>query len=413
MGKWKLETPWVIDRNWVCTWVLGRRVLLIWHLAFHAHIFTMMNVGQFQTGMMSATFAFIRGHEIAAVLRDLGHRLHAWGFPGMPVAVQKRLPILPASDITLPQHHHDAARLPMAAFVMGLVGVLAGIIIQVKVKPEWDFRWVWVATFAFLAGFAFVQARRNGGRTDASIVGREPWAYGPLGRLLVGGLVVWHLVAVATWLMPDKQCLSSFRNQARGVFTFYLTRTTTDQGWGMFAPNPPRSNVFLKVMVTDQNGESWDLRTDVYAEEQKPQPWIWNDRMRKINRRVIGGESGPNSWYRKWFARYHCREWARTHDGEAPARVDLIKVWYQIPSPEQVHEHGYYRPEELLERAGHERVSYTENCRHAVMGQLPNVIRERQGLPLLDEGVYKPWIKQKKTKWDKRREREEQEAKKD
>ena len=405
-GKWKLEQPVVIDRKWVCTWILGRRVLLIWHLAFHGHIFSMMNVGQFQTGMMSATFAFIRGHEIAAVLRDIGHRLHSWGVPGMPTSVQQRLPVLPAADVTLPHHHHDGARLPMAAFFMGLVGVLAGIIVQIKIKPEWDFRWVWVVTAAFVAGIAFVQARRARGRTDSTIAGREPWAYGPFGRLIVGGLVVWHLVAVATWLMPGKDCLSTFRNQARGVFTFYLTRTTTDQGWGMFAPNPPRTNVFLKVMVTDQNGETWDLRTDVYAEEQKPQPWIWNDRMRKINRRIIGGESGPNSWYRKWYARYHCREWARNHGGEPPKRVDLVKIWYRIPSPEQTRKHGYYRAEELLERSGHERVSYTENCRHAVMGQLPNFIRERDGLPLLDEGVYKPWIKRKKAKWDKRKERE-------
>jgi len=405
-GRFKLDTPVVIDRKWVSTWIIGRRVLLIWHLAFHGHIFTMMNVGQFQTGMMSATFAFISGHEIAAVLRDIGHRLHSWGVPGMPKAVQQRLPILPAADVTLPQNHHDAARLPMAALIMAVVGVLAGIIIQIKVAPEWDFRWVWVATFAFVAGFAVVQARRAKGRTDASIVGREPWAYGPIGRLIVGGAIVWHLIAVATWLMPAKDCLKTFRNDARGVFTFYLTRTTTDQGWGMFAPNPPRSNVFLKVMITDQNGETWDLRTDVYASEQKPQPWIWNDRMRKINRRVIGGESGPNAWYRKWYARYHCREWARTHDGVAPKRVDLIKIWYRIPTPEQTRKHGFYQAEELLERAGHERVSYTENCKHAVMGQLPNYIRERDGLPLLEEGKYKPWIKRKKKKWDSREERE-------
>ena len=46
-----------------------RRVLLVWHLAFHAHIFTLMNVGQFQTGMLACTFAFLQGHEIATLLR--------------------------------------------------------------------------------------------------------------------------------------------------------------------------------------------------------------------------------------------------------------------------------------------------------------------------------------------------------
>ncbi len=406
LGRWTLDAPVTIDRKWVCTWILGRRVLLVWHLAFHGHIFTMMNVGQFQTGMMSATFAFIRGNEIAAALRDIGHRLHVWGLPGMPKAVQDRLPVLPAADVTLPRHHHDAAHLPIGALLMALTGVVAGIIVQVEFDPEWDFRWVWVATALGLASVAFARARASRGRVDASLTGTEPWAYGPLGRLLVGGLVVWHLVAVATWLMPDKDCLSTFRNQARSPFAFYLTRTTTSQGWGMFAPNPPRSNVFLKVLVTDADGETWDLRTDVYAEEQKPQPWIWNDRMRKINRRIIGGESGPSAWYRKWFARYHCRQWAREHDGEAPRRIDLVKIWYQIPSPEQTGKNGYYEPEQLLERAGHERISYTENCRHAVMGQLPNFIRARDGLPLLEEGEYKPWVKRKKETWDGREGRE-------
>ena len=404
-GRWKPENPVLIDRKWVCTWILGRRVLLVWHLAFHGHIFTMMNVGQFQTGMMSGTFAFIRGHEIAAALRDIGHRLHLWRVP-MPIGIRQRLPVIPAADVTLPGLHRDGARLPLGALLLGLLGVLAGIIVKVEIEPQWDFRWVWVATAACISGIAFQRGRQNHGRADASIAGCEPWAYGPVGRLLIGGLLLWHLVAVATWLMPDKDCLSTFRNPARGVFATYLTRTTTDQGWGMFAPNPPRSNVFLKVMVTDANGDSWDLRTDVYAPEQMPQPWIWNDRMRKINRRVIGGESGPSDWYRKWFARYHCRQWAREHDGEAPRRVDLIKVWYRIPTPEQVVKNGFYRADELLKRAGHERISHTENCRRAVMGQLPNVIRERDGLPLLEAGVYKPWVKHKKAKWEKKWERE-------
>ena len=324
----------------------------------------------------------------------------------MPKRVHQRLPVIPAADVTLPGLHRDGTRLPLGALLFGLVGVLAGVVVQVKVQPEWDFRWVWVATAACVAGIAFQRARQNRGRADTSLTRHEPWAYGPAGRLLIGGLVIWHLVAVGTWLMPGKDCLSSFRNQARGVFTTYLTRTTTDQGWGMFAPNPPRSNVFLKVMVTDASGESWDLRTDVYAPEQMPQPWIWNDRMRKINRRVIGGESGPSGWYRKWFARYHCRQWAREHEGVAPRRVDLIKIWYRIPTPEQVVKNGFYRADELRERSGHERISHTENCRRAVMGQLPNVIRERDGLPLLEEGVYKPWIKRKKAKWDKKKERE-------
>jgi hypothetical protein len=88
----------------------------------------------------------------------------------------------------------------------------------------------------------------------------------------------------------------------------------------MFAPNPPRHNVFLKVLVTDADGEVHDMRTDMYAPGRKPIPWILNDRIFKMNRRISGGESGKGDWYQKWYGRYHCREWALQHGGVAPRR---------------------------------------------------------------------------------------------
>ena len=86
-----------------------------------------------------------------------------------------------------------------------------------------------------------------------------------------------------------------------------------------------------------------------------------------------------------------------------PEKVELVKVWYQIPPPEETARHGYYDPEDLLERTGHEKVEHTERCRGTVMGQLPNYVRERHGLPPLPDGVeYKPWIKHKLRAWERR-----------
>jgi hypothetical protein len=62
------------------------------------------------------------------------------------------------------------------------------------------------------------------------------------------------------------------------------------------APNPPRCNVFMKVLVTDADGHVWDLETDVYTEERKPIPWIWNTRLRKMNRRIIGSAPARCAW---------------------------------------------------------------------------------------------------------------------
>jgi hypothetical protein len=231
---------------------------------------------------------------------------------------------------------------------------------------------------------------------------RPPWAYGPGGRMLVGFVIVYHITAIAFWELPEKDCVSTFRIKGREAFTTWVLTTQTDQQWGMFAPNPPRHNVFMKVVMTDENGETWDMRNDVYAPERKPIPWYWNDRMRKMNRRVIGGESGKGDWYQKWYARWVCREWARTHRGVMPQKVELFKLTYKMPAPETVVKEGWYWPEVLLHDTGKEEREYTEKCATAVQGQLPNFIRERHGIPPIDDKVYKPWIKSKKKTWDRR-----------
>ncbi len=404
-----------IDRMWLCRWLLGRRIWIPWHIALMGGIFTLMNIGQFQTGMLSQTFVFFTGLETAIGLRWFGRRLAKWGVPGIPQDVKDGLPPIPSEDASLPHLRRDAAKLPQWAMFVTAGIVLVGVLVAAVVQPEWNWQRIWWAALLFAAGVAFQTWRASRG-VQLSVVDpntqepRTPWAYGPFGRFVIGTLLIWHIVAVATWLLPEKDSLHAFRGPARNVFAFYLTRTQTDQGWGMFAPNPPRSNVFLKVLVTGQDGEVYDMKTDVYAPERKPMPWIWNDRMRKMNRRIIGGESGDTQWYRKWHARWYCREWALNPDlveglsgiGEPPKKVELVKVWYKIPSPEDVARRGFYVPEDLLERTGEEKVEYTENCRGAVMGQLPDWIRERHGLPPLPENEkYKPWIKHKKRAWEK------------
>lgn len=403
----RLKEPLTIDRIFVSKWILGRRVLLVWHIAFHGHIFTLMNVGQFQTGMLSATFAFLEGREIATMLRDIGHRLASWGVPFIPRSVARGEAILPAEDPRLPHHHRDAVQLPVGALALGALGAAAGVLGMVYLPEHVDGRWIWTLTLVGLAAFFWTRARAHRGEMlslDDPRTGRprSPWAYGPTMRFIVSSLIVWHLGAVMVWLMPDKDSLAAFRPKARGVVATWLTTTATEQGWGMFAPNPPRTNVFMKVLVTDMNGEIWDLRSDVYAKEHKPIPWIWNTRLRKMNRRIIGGESGPDSWYQKWYARYECRHWALDHNGEAPRKVELVKIWYRIPSPEETRKLGYYIPEQRLERVGAETVEYVETCRSTVMGQLPNEIRARHGLPPLpDETPYRPWLKHKRSKWER------------
>ncbi|MGB1013005.1 MAG: hypothetical protein ACPG4T_02640, partial [Nannocystaceae bacterium] len=229
----------------------------------------------------------------------------------------------------------------------------------------------------------------------------------PRGRLLIGALLLVHIAAVALWTIPKKGCTHNFREPARRIFQPWLMITATSQGWGMFAPNPPKTNRFLRVIVVDTNKQEWDLNSDVYAPERKPIPWIWNDRMRKMNRRLLG----PGKKYRRWFARYHCRKWAQDHGGVLPEEVRLVKLSYQIPSPDYVAKNGPYVPEELLKRRGTERQILAVRCHRETRGQLANEVRARYDLPQIDPAQERPWDKQRTKKWAKYRAKRTNQAK--
>ncbi|MBL4683298.1 MAG: hypothetical protein JKY37_01820, partial [Nannocystaceae bacterium] len=73
-----LKNPILIDQDWVMKWVFGRRVWIVWHISVMGGIFILMNIGQFQTAMLSNAIIFFTGTEIAAFGRWAGKRLAPW-----------------------------------------------------------------------------------------------------------------------------------------------------------------------------------------------------------------------------------------------------------------------------------------------------------------------------------------------
>ena len=397
---------YTLDLEWFCAWFMGRRLFLTIGVLFHGHLLVLMNIGMFAPIMLLTYMVFLSGPEVASILRMLGRGLARLGVPGIPADVRAGRGPIPTEDSSLPHLHRDAARLPVAAMLVSLALGTGAVALAAVGLPGAGVGAV-LGVAAIVVG-AVVGWRRGARRPLAADGGDgcppdRPWAYGPWGRLLIGGLVVYHITAVVVWLMPDKQCVRTFRGAAQAPFRVWLTRTHTAQGWGMFAPNPPRHNVFLKVLVTDADGEVHDMRTDMYAEGRKPMPWILNDRIFKMNRRMSGGEAGKGDWYQRWYGRYHCREWALTHDGVAPRKVVLAKVTYRIPGPEEVARGGYYLPEVQLARFAREERLHTTNCATEPEAQLSDVVRARHGLAPLPAGAYKPWIKGRLDRWTKDR----------
>ena len=398
----ELRRTYVIDLDWFSRWILGRRVWLSLAVIFHAHLMVMMNIGWFQAGMIALNIAFLTGWEAAALLRFLGqHLAHTPLARFVPADMRRGDPPIPAEDPSLPHRQRDGTPLPGWAILATFAMILAAILVRVVWNPWWGWqRIIWVS-MVFLAAVAGKQwrnarRRRNGGSAWRT---RLPWAYGPLGRFFIGTLIVWHMIAVAVWLAPPKESLS-FRIPARILFGHWLEVTQTDQTWGMFAPSPPTSNVFLKTLVTDAHGRVWDMRTDVYAPERKPIPLVAYDRVRKMNRRIIAGEGGGDT-YMKWYARYQCRSW-QLRFGELPKKVELVKMWYTIPSPDAIRKNGWVSSEELLAKEGHEAVEHTVECANTTLGQVPPWILQRHGMAVPPDYAFRPWLKPKRRAWESR-----------
>jgi hypothetical protein len=437
LGWWRLRTrpfhptlrgrTYTLDLDWFCRWFLGRRVWVTLGVIFHLHLMVLMNIGWFQAGAMAGFICYLNGAELAMLLaivrRGLAKRL-----PFLPAAWRGPLQVLPAEDPTLPHHHRDAARLPLPAIVLATLVAAVGVPLQVY--DELAYGWTLVGIAAFLGGVAWRQAKTAGHerlpvvprlgpirRREAAATGdatpddgppgalRMPWAYGPLGRYLIGSLTLYHVVGVACWLLPDKDCFS-WRTGTHAPFRKWLEMTHTTQGWKMFAPNPPRSNMFLQVVVYPKDGEPVDMNTDMYHQSQRPMPWIWYTRLRKINRRIAGGEGGSGSWYQKWHGRWFCRQWALEHDGELPEKVVLSKVTYGIPTPEQVAKDGPYDAWERLQELGKTEALHTVRCADDMEAQPPNLVRERHGLPPATNVRRWSMMRDKQRRWDDKRERE-------
>lgn len=393
--RWRLRGRTIVfDVDWLARWVLGRRLWLGLGVVFHLHVVILMNIGWFQFGAMTGFIAYLSGHELATMVAILGRWLR------LPV----RCPPIPCEDPSLPHLAHDDVRLSRWVLWTAWAFAIAGVPLQVAGVLHYG--WTLVSIAAFLAGAAIREARRGATPREPATPPELAWAYGPLGRFVANSLVIFQIVGVACWLLPDKSCFV-WRKYTHEPFKVWLQTTQTSQGWKMFAPNPPRGNVFLRVLVTDADGQIWDLDTDVYAESQRPNPWIWYTRQRKINRRIAGGEGGKGTWYQKWHARWVCRDWTLTHDGIAPEKVELVKVSYPIPSPDEVAKHGPYDPWERLATKGSQSTAYTAHCPREEDAQPPNYQRIRHGLEPVEAGV-KRWssVQRKKAAWERKLARE-------
>ncbi|MBL4685705.1 MAG: hypothetical protein JKY37_14015, partial [Nannocystaceae bacterium] len=281
--------------------------------------------------------------------------------------------------------------------LLGLCGVA---LVYTKVAPPeytqdhagWVELWlVGIAVAALLHWFispsrADLELRRSSG---------PALAYTAIGRSLVLLAVVYHATTIALTLWPSYPVFK-FRSKTKAALhhSDYVRASATSQSWRMFSPNPPRSNAFMKTVVVDADGEQWDLKNNAF--DYRPNPWIFNDRLRKMQRRMVG----KGKWYLRYWSHYQCREWTLSH-GEIPEQIVITKLVTRIPGPDKVAEKGPYHPRKLKVR---ERDVQDHKC--IGDGQLPARALERHGLEVTEKARLRAekTAETRQRKYDKRRE---------
>lgn len=289
-----------IDRVSLARWLLGRRVWLTGAVLFTVPLVLTLNVGVFPLATLAMTLAMFRGESYAALAARL-----------------RRRPAVACEDPTLPHLHHDDAAIPPHVLVVALALPFAGVVALDLGAPPWLWRWS-----VCLAAILLLATRRPGPvHQDMS---RRPWAYGPLGRLLIGALCVAHLTALACASVPIWKDLRELADTVKRPVQWWPRFTGVYQFWAMFS-GTPRHNSSLRTAVIDADGRLHDL----HSEQPRDGLALWNHRQSKIDANIL--QKKPHT---QWHARAVCRRFARAHD-RLPQQVLLHKVDAPILPPTQ------------------------------------------------------------------------------
>ncbi len=358
-------------------------------LVFHAVNFALLNVGAFALATLTAYLLCGAG---APAVRGLQRISRALARRGVPVPEHMSLETaIACEDPNLPHLHRDGAALPGWA-IAGAGGlVLLGAALALDGGARAGLAWwhaAWLSAGTGLVWLGWSHARR-GGDTDAPV--QAPWAHGPAGRLVAGGLLGYHLVALLAWQLPRWPALP-YRDTARALVDPWMELSFTRQLWSMFAPDPPHVNLTLRTQVIDAEGTPHDLRSEIQHHLRRP--YLWSDRSRK----VIEGVAGRRTHLAAWHARYLCRRWALGHAGELPTRVILERVTAPVlPQDPRAAQDAFWaeaRVEPLL----------AIDCADAPFAQLAPELRARHGLPpALPGALHYTWPTGQPATWAERR----------
>jgi hypothetical protein len=141
------------------------------------------------------------------------------------------------------------------------------------------------------------------------------------GRIAISVFVLFTLFSVAIWNLPT----SEIKQKSLKVVRPYITFTSLDQNWGVFAPDARRTSIDIlaRVRYADGGGETLHLPrgNDVYAAYWDYRWWKWAESLYQDEQDQLWKPAAL------WFAR------KATTEGRQPTEVVLVRRWYDILPP--------------------------------------------------------------------------------
>ena len=419
----KLEWPAItVDAEFLRAWLTGRRVWLTLGVLFHGFLVAFMNIGMFPFIMLGGYLAFTSARPWLSGLRWADAR---WTKGRFAAALA---PPTPAAEVDARQLGRRGGALIDARGMLVMIAAVFGLIAARGTAPAWFEAWGtslrnlallvafvglctcfrswgrWLlaagaATSLLLIGVGYsdgVVEMPGGLYNDALGRGLEVVAVAlglaalglsfvrrrrpvedehltgtSFSRALVIAFALWHVGAVAAVLYPNRPIWGTWHSPARRAFGGYLRGTNNTQSWNMFAPNPPRANSFSRTVLVDAEGEYWDLNNNAYYD--RPSIFWANDRMRKMQRRLVG----KGKWYQRYWSEYHCREWELAGN-PPPQEIQIYKIVTRIPKPNKTRR----RPWDPRKQKATLHYLQTHRCDED--GSITPVMKERRGMELDD-----------------------------
>jgi hypothetical protein len=141
-----------------------------------------------------------------------------------------------------------------------------------------------------------------------------------LGRNVINFLLVVTLAAILATNLPNSQIKAHLAGWAQP----FLKATGLEQNWGIFAPNPRETVVFVEGHVHYADGT-----TSVSPIPAGPGVWAYSDyRWQKFGEHL---RMDSNAWMWPQFATYLANR-ARA-DGHQPTSVTLVRRFWEVLPP--------------------------------------------------------------------------------